>query len=335
MLKTHTEAGRGHRLPSLVTAMLTVALTGVGPASAAPPAGQTYFTILMGFSEPFRWEADCLRFTARIVCTSDSLCGPWRSRGRDMFVLDLGWDEDGVPISLTAEGRVETAGKGDSIGGAGKVEIGKTDVNFGFTGRPLTKRKCRKLLRRWVITNPPPQAEQFPGCLDRARFGPPSTSDYDLPFRVGKTYRLSQTYCSLHSTHRNELSYDFDLPLGGEIVAARDGQVIAVRDDLPNDSPWPDANFMQIRHQDGTVASYIHLMQESARTAVGAAVERGEVIAQASMSGTILPHLHFMVYLSEENIEGQDVPVDFRNCEGPLDERGGLIQGQGYKALRD
>ena len=159
-------------------------------------------------------------------------------------------------------------------------------------------------------------------------------SDYVLPFRVGESYLLSQTYCYLHSTHKNEMSYDFDLPLGGKIVAAREGQVIAVKDDLPNDSPWPDANYMKIRHEDGTVASYIHLMQDSVRFDVGDTVEQGELIAQSSMSGTILPHLHFVVFQDEPNVEGQDVPVNFRNSEGPLDTRGGLIQGQDYKALR-
>jgi hypothetical protein len=31
-------------------------LAGSSPASAAPPAGQTYFTVLLGFSKPYEWE---------------------------------------------------------------------------------------------------------------------------------------------------------------------------------------------------------------------------------------------------------------------------------------
>jgi murein DD-endopeptidase MepM/ murein hydrolase activator NlpD len=74
-------------------------------------------------------------------------------------------------------------------------------------------------------------------------------------------------------------------------------------------------------------------MQNSVRVAAGSTVEQGEAIAQSSMSGTILPHLHFVVFQDEPGVEGEDVPVNFRNSEGPLDPRGGLIQGQDYKAL--
>ena len=84
---------------------------------------------------------------------------------------------------------------------------------------------------------------------------------------------------------------------------------------------------------DGTVAVYIHLMQDSVRFAVGEDVEQGQLIAQSSMSGTILPHLHFVVFQNDSHIEGEDVPVNFRNAEGPLDPRSGLIQEQDYKAL--
>jgi murein DD-endopeptidase MepM/ murein hydrolase activator NlpD len=276
----------------------------------------------------------CLKFTSRTVCTTDSHCGTWTAVRDDGFTLDLSYDDDTMPIAITAEGRISTAGKKDSIGGAGEVTVGRTSLNFGFTGRPLKIKKCRKLLRRWVIANPPPQVEQYDGCLRRSDFGPPAVSDYILPFPTGRRYHLSQTYCFLHSTHRNEMAYDFDIPLGGEIVAARSGEVIAVIDDRPNDSPWPDANYMEIRHQDATVASFIHLMQDSVPVAVGSIVEQEQVIARSSMSGTILPHLHFVVFQDDPNVEGQDVPVNFSNSEGPLDPRGGLIQGQEYKALR-
>ena len=233
-------------------------------------------------------------------------------------------------MRVKAEGRIATGGKKDSIGGAGEISMGRSSFNFGFTGRPLKKKKCAKLLRRWTIANPPPQAEQFGPCLQRARFGPPAASEYVLPFPPGKTYHLSQTYCYRHSTHSNEMAYDFDIPLGGLIVAARAGEVIAVSDDRANDSPWPDANYMKIRHADGTIAIYIHLMQSSVRFAVGDTVDQGQVIAQSSMSGTILPHLHFVVFQDDPPVEGMDVPVNFRNC----DPRGGLIQGEEFKALR-
>ncbi|NNC39696.1 MAG: M23 family metallopeptidase [Acidimicrobiia bacterium] len=334
MTSTPRKTGRSRFNSRPIAIAITLYLVCLAQAGAAPPAGQTYFTILMGFSDAYRWEADCLKFTAGTVCTSDSLCGPWQATGADTFVLSLSWEENGTPIAVTGEGRSETVGKKDSIGGVGTLEIGNSSANFGFTGRPLKKKKCKKMLRKWIVANPPPQVEQFGPCLERAQFGPPAISEYILPFRVGRTYHLSQTYCYLHSTHKNEMAYDFDLPLGGQIVAARGGEVLVVSDHRPNDSPWPDANYMKIQHEDGTVASYIHLAQDSVRFAAGATVEQGEIIAEASMSGTILPHLHFVVFQDESNAEGRDVAVNFRNCEGPLDKRGSLIQDEDYKALR-
>jgi murein DD-endopeptidase MepM/ murein hydrolase activator NlpD len=316
-----------------VALAILLAVAQWSPAIAAPPGGQTYFTILLGLSEDYSWEADCLRFGAGTVCTSGSLCGTWQSKGGENFELEFQYEEDGETVDIQARGQVESTGKKDSIGGVGTLSVGRTAFNFGFTGRPMKKNKCAKLLRAWTAANPPAQADQFAPCVQRADFPSPAQSEYVLPFPKRKTYHLSQTYCYLHSTHRNELAYDFDLPLGAEIVAARAGEVVDARDDLPNDSPWPNANYMKVRHEDGTVASYIHLMQNSIRFGVGSRVEQGQVIAQASMSGTIDPHLHFVVFRSQDSIEGDDVAVSFRNSEGPLDPRGGLIQGQDYKAL--
>ncbi len=123
------------------------------------------------------------------------------------------------------------------------------------------------------------------------------------------------------------------MPLGAEIVAARAGEVIQVVENLPNDNPWPENNHVQIRHDDGTVAGYLHLMQNSVVPAVGQRVEQGQVIAQAAMSGTIDPHLHFVVHRDHPPVEGEDVPVNFSNCGDPIDSLGGLIQGEIYEAL--
>jgi hypothetical protein len=93
-------------------------LAGFSPASASSPAGQTYFTILLGFNNAYDWEADCLKFTSSAVCTTDLLCGTWTSTGPDTFTLDLSYEDDGSPVQIRAKGLSETSGKKDSIGGA-------------------------------------------------------------------------------------------------------------------------------------------------------------------------------------------------------------------------
>ncbi len=309
----------------------TLFFWGATPTPAQPPRNQTYFTMLLGLSDPYEWDADCLKFKDKGVCTLGGLCGEWTPTSADTFALEFSYEQDGVRIEIRSRGQVEQEGSRDTIGGAGLITIDGQASNFGFTGRSLKGRQCKKLLRRWQVETTPNQPPQAGECLDRARFGKPERSPYILPFPPGRESVVSQTYCYLYSTHRNEFAYDFDLPLGAEIIAARGGTVLELRDSLANDSPWPNANYLKIEHDDGTVASYIHLMRDSVPVAVGARVAQGDTIARAAMSGTILPHLHFVVFRGDPSVEGQDVPVNFRNCDGPIDALGGLIQDQSYR----
>ncbi len=310
------------------------------PASAGkPPAGRTYFTVLLGLEAPYSWDADCLRFTAREVCTSDGTCGSWDRTLDDgqqaAFNLEIEWQEDSVRVRLDGEARVDDRGPRDTIAGAARMRLGARASNFGFTGRSATAQNCRRLLWQWDARNPAEQAEQNSACLARAAFPNPASAPYILPFSVGESYNLSQTYCFAHSTHSNEYAYDFDMPLGAEIIAARAGEVVEVVEHLPDDEPWPENNRLQIRHDDGTVARYLHVARDSVLPAVGERVERGQSIARAAMSGTIDPHLHFAVYRDYPGVEGDDVSVNFRNAAGPVDERFGLIQGAVYAAVSD
>jgi murein DD-endopeptidase MepM/ murein hydrolase activator NlpD len=310
---------------------LLLLLAAAAPAQGQPPRNQTYFTMLLGLSESYDWEADCLKFSSAAVCTLDGLCGSWRPLSSGTFSAEFSYPQDGARVEIRLKGRAESEGSQGAIGGTGVVTVDGRASNFGFTGRSLKTKQCRKLLTRWNVSTTPNQPPQAGECLDRARFGKPERSRYILPFPAGRESVVSQTYCYLYSTHRNELAYDFDLPLGAEVIAARGGRVLEVRDSLADNSPWPDANYLKIEHDDGTVAHYIHLMQDSVPVAVGARVEQGDLIARASMSGTILPHLHFVVFQDDPPVEGEDLPVNFANCDGPIDALGGLIQDQTYR----
>ena len=63
-------------------------------------------------------------------------------------------------------------------------------------------------------------------CIARAAFGEPADSAYILPFPVGASYPLLQTYCGPqnHGTD-NQLAYDFTIPFGDPVIAARGGVV--------------------------------------------------------------------------------------------------------------
>jgi murein DD-endopeptidase MepM/ murein hydrolase activator NlpD len=174
-------------------------------------------------------------------------------------------------------------------------------------------------------------------CLARASFGDPAASLYILPYQVGKSYRISQSYCNRWGSHSNQLAYDFDIPIGADIIAARAGFVVLLWEGTPDTGAsvyGVENNYLFVLHSDGTVAMYAHLKQDGIDVEVGEYVEQGQRVADAGNSGTGgTPHLHFGVYASWPNRHGFDVPVNFSNAEGELDARGGLKSGRRYKAL--
>ena len=329
---------------SLSTVLLGPALAVVliaGAASAAPPpAGRTYFTVFVGLEGPYSWDADCLKFAAAGVCSSDGTCGAWERVEQEgqlgAFSLEMAWQEEGVQVRLDGRARVDDRGPKDTIAGAMRMRLGNQGSNFGFTGRSTSAKKCRRLLWEFDSRDPDTvQAELDPACVARAAFPNPANSPYILPFPAGRSYHLSQTYCFAASSHSNEYAYDFDIPLGEEIIAARAGEVVEVVEEFADDQPWPDNNRLQIRHDDGTVARYLHVARNSVVPGVGDRVEQGDVIALSAASGTILPHLHFAVYRDFPGVAGQDVSVNFRNMDGPVDDRFGLVHATLYTALAD
>jgi murein DD-endopeptidase MepM/ murein hydrolase activator NlpD len=170
-------------------------------------------------------------------------------------------------------------------------------------------------------------------CIDRDEFGDPAASPYVLPWPVGKSYRLNNSYCIPTGGHREQQAYDFLIPVGDTIVAARAGEVRTVKQDSPDDGQGTDHNHVMVEHADGTVGFYAHLKQDGVLVQVGEDVVAGQAIALAGHSGTPdVVHLHFGVYDGYPPVEGADRAVNFRNMEGPLDCRRGLVNGAAYTA---
>ena len=161
--------------------------------------------------------------------------------------------------------------------------------------------------------------------------GPPSTRiDHDdsyayrLPYGDQVSYSVLQAYGSRLS-HRGSEYYtvDFGMPEGTLVYSAREGQVIAVEDRYDR-SCWVAecdhfANYVDIRHADGTVGRYFHLQQGSALVAPGQWVGRGVAIARSGDTGYAnVPHLHFGVYRMSGEGEAQSIAVRFAVRGGQL-----------------
>ena len=71
------------------------------------------------------------------------------------------------------------------------------------------------------------------GCTD-VEYPPQESSLYVLPYEVGGRHNVRQGNCNEFSTHnerfQGRFAYDFEMPIGTAVVAARDGQVIFARD---------------------------------------------------------------------------------------------------------
>jgi len=177
-----------------------------------------------------------------------------------------------------------------------------------------------------------PDDPQDSACLEHAVFGKPEESPYVLPYAVGSAYDVFQTYCGPVSHGKDgQMSIDFLMPLGTEVVAARAGVVRRLIDE--HEDSGRGINAIWVEHEDGTSAFYAHLQQKSAKVKVGDHVAAGQVIALSGASGTSIEHLHFGVASSWPPRKPDDLPVNFRNARGSLDERGGLQRGVVYTAV--
>ncbi len=143
--------------------------------------------------------------------------------------------------------------------------------------------------------------------------------EYALPYGEGQSWRILQGFGSRFShTGRERYAVDFGMPVGSQIMAARGGTVVDLREQH-NRGCWDQecakfANFVVILHDDGTTGEYYHLKQDGVLVEIGQLVERGQLIALSGNTGhTTTPHLHFAVYRADSWGRTQSLPFRFVN----------------------
>lgn len=130
-----------------------------------------------------------------------------------------------------------------------------------------------------------------------------STVLYDLPFANGKRFMVHQGYNG-QASHRNIKALDFSMPVGTDVLAARDGVVVKVAED--NDQACPEEqcakfnNYVLLFHDDGSFSEYVHLSKGGALVDPGDKVKQGDLIARSGNTGwTSGPHLHFCAFMQK------------------------------------
>jgi murein DD-endopeptidase MepM/ murein hydrolase activator NlpD len=171
-----------------------------------------------------------------------------------------------------------------------------------------------------------------PTNCQRATYPDPATSPYLLPFEVGTQRYLSQSNCDGFHDELDWFAYDFDMPIGTTVLAARGGVVTWVQEEYEDgDHDFFHSNTVQITHPDGSFAQYLHLNRNGAIVYAGERVVQGQPIGISGFTGMTGPrrHLHFVVFEFLNADARKSLPVTFRNVSGPQP----LRAGRSYRAL--
>ncbi|MBK9158159.1 MAG: M23 family metallopeptidase [Micropruina sp.] len=146
------------------------------------------------------------------------------------------------------------------------------------------------------------------GSVDTAAYAS-ARSDLKLPFPAGeRTWVMQGNNSHLNHNHANlaqDFAWDFRRPCGTPVLAALDGTVTSVIDS--NDGIGGSNNEIEIQHADGSVASYLHILHNSATVLVGGRVVQGDPLASVgSVGNSLTGHIHF-----EVRVGADTVPVTF------------------------
>jgi len=160
-----------------------------------------------------------------------------------------------------------------------------------------------------------------PGHCQLGAFTPPDQSPYLMPYGIGTTHTMFQGNCPENPSwgHFGMFAYDFLMPLGTPLYAARDGTVIWANEQyLDGDHTPGHENNLLIQHSDGTVMRYGHLTLEGIVVEVGDFVRQGDLVAHSGNTGNSGgPHLH--VDLLGDSMswdKSNTLPLTFRNAGG-------------------
>ena len=139
-------------------------------------------------------------------------------------------------------------------------------------------------------------------------YGPPYVgAKQDLASPVMGRYRIAQGFNGAfsHNKPANRYALDIALAVGTPLYASRAGVVVAAVDHHVGGGLSPEyrgkANYLRVRHSDGSMTLYAHLQTASLLVAKGEQVRLGQGIAASGNTGyTSGPHLHLALQVSRQ-----------------------------------
>ena len=150
---------------------------------------------------------------------------------------------------------------------------------------------------------------------------------YLPPFSKDSKFIISQAFNGKFSHHNNYNRYavDITMPLKTPIHATRSGVVIDVKNDFFKNgltkSHKSRANKIRILHDDGSMASYVHLSLETVQVYEGLKVSAGQLIGYSGNTGySTGPHLHFSIMMNK-GMDVVSIPFAFTTKRGVQEPR--------------
>jgi murein DD-endopeptidase MepM/ murein hydrolase activator NlpD len=120
----------------------------------------------------------------------------------------------------------------------------------------------------------------------------------------------------------DRFAYDFVMPIGTPVLAARSGIVARVIDGYTAGGIGEEfkyrANAVLVLHDDGTYAEYGHL-NPGVHVAMGDRVAAGDQLGESGNTGySSGPHLHFSVRVRDGAVSSKTIPIWFRDAAGAV-----------------
>lgn len=198
-------------------------------------------------------------------------------------------------------------------------------IEIGFTS-PLTQKAVRKVIPardslalfhsnnknvkvsyRWALGDPASIADNF---------------RYRAPFGSPKGHKITQAFNGKfsHTSEYSKYAVDIAMDVGTYLTAVRAGTVVWVKDNYHmsgTTSYFLDkANVIKVLHDDGTFASYAHILMDTALVKEGDKVAMGDKLARSGSSGfSTGPHLHFSI-IKNAGLKNIAIPFKFVDNKG-------------------
>ena len=123
-------------------------------------------------------------------------------------------------------------------------------------------------------------------------------AEVGVPFACGRIYPVSQGHDTGSHKYNDTYAWDFRMPEGTPIVAARGGVVRMARGDSTeggcDEKFAPKANYVVVSHGDGLETQYLHFSAVVVKP--GERVKQGQLLGFSGATGwSCGPHLHFKV----------------------------------------